>query len=92
MDIWNGLPIDVDGSVVLAGETRGSWNATSAGDLDWAAMKLDAEGTVVWKWQVRQEHPRHRELLALCMDTFAYLFKIRHSLGEVRPPTTANLF
>ena len=45
--------MSVDGSVVLAGATDGSWNTTSAGDSDWAAIKLDAEGTVVWKWQVR---------------------------------------
>ncbi|CAM9572083.1 unnamed protein product [Ascophyllum nodosum] len=49
-DGWDGLAIGVDGSVVLAGKTQGSWNATSAGDNDWAAMKLDAEGKVVWKW------------------------------------------
>ncbi|CAN0213505.1 unnamed protein product [Ascophyllum nodosum] len=50
-DVWYGLSVSEDGSVVLAGQTDGSWNATSAGVSDWAAMKLDAEGTVVWKWQ-----------------------------------------
>ena len=59
--------MNVDGSVVLAGKTGGSWNATSAGDSDWAAMKLDAEGTVVWKWQVCHVHCCR---YSLCMKKF----------------------
>lgn len=43
-----------DGSVVLAGRTSGNWSGTNAGSVDMAAVKLDAEGDIVWKWQVNQ--------------------------------------
>ena len=37
---------------MLAGETYGNWSGTSTGSLDFAAVKLDANGTEVWRWQV----------------------------------------
>lgn len=42
-----------DGTVVLAGDTRGDWAATNAGGDDFAAMKLSADGVEQWRWQVR---------------------------------------
>lgn len=42
-----------DNSVVMAGYTYGDWNATNAGSRDFAACKLDADGTLLWKWQVK---------------------------------------
>ena len=43
-----------DGSVVLAGMTSGGWNGTNGGERwDFAAVKLDATGREVWRWQVR---------------------------------------
>ena len=42
-----------DGSTVLAGYTEGFWNGTNNGLEDFAAVKLDADGTAEWKWQVR---------------------------------------
>lgn len=42
-----------DGSVVLAGWTLGNWDGTNAGSYDCAAVKLDVDGNVLWKWQVR---------------------------------------
>lgn len=56
-----------DGSVVLAGYTLGNWNATNEGDMDYAVVKLDSEGHVLWRWQVMSERmhvsmdPRQRE-------------------------------
>lgn len=44
-----------DGSAVLAGVTFGSWNGTNAGSGDFAAVKLDTNGTVDWRWQVSEE-------------------------------------
>lgn len=41
-----------DGSTILAGSTHGVWNVGNQGGLDFAACKLDADGTVLWKWQV----------------------------------------
>lgn len=49
--------MNTDGSVMLAGHTDGIWNAESTGEVDFAAVKLDAEGEVVWKWQVRHLVP-----------------------------------
>ena len=44
-----------DGSVVLAGWTFGDWCRTSLGFADFAAIKLDANGSVIWRWQVHTE-------------------------------------
>lgn len=49
--------MDEDGSVILGGVTEGNWADTnpdfdSSGD-DFAAIKLDADGAVIWRWQVR---------------------------------------
>ncbi|CAM9445750.1 unnamed protein product [Ectocarpus fasciculatus] len=41
-----------DGSVVLAGYTHGEWSGELTGEeSDFAAVKLDANGTEVWRWQ-----------------------------------------
>lgn len=40
------------GSVVLAGSTLGDWSGATAGNIDFAAVKLDSEGAEVWRWQV----------------------------------------
>eukprot|EP00904_Undaria_pinnatifida_P011787 jgi/Undpi1/7739/HiC_scaffold_23.g10212.m1 len=40
-----------DGSVVLAGYTHGNWSGLNAGEADFAACKLDADGREVWRWQ-----------------------------------------
>lgn len=42
-----------DGFVVLAGYTFGEWSEGLTGEeCDFAAVKLDANGTEVWRWQV----------------------------------------
>ena len=41
-----------DASVVVVGGTGGDWNAPNMGGWDFAAFKLDANGTLLWKWQV----------------------------------------
>lgn len=52
-DVVYDVAIGNDGSVFLAGTTFGDWNDTNAGDSDFAAAKLDADGNEVWRWQVR---------------------------------------
>lgn len=44
-----------DGSFVLAGHAEGVWSGdSSAGGLDFVAVKLDADGQEVWRWQVKE--------------------------------------
>lgn len=51
----------VDDGVVVAGYSDGIWNnVSSQGDLDFAAVKLDSDGTVDWIWQVN-----HRSIATL---------------------------
>lgn len=41
-----------DGSVVAAGDVNGTWGGEpSKGDTDFAAVKLDPDGTLLWRWQ-----------------------------------------
>lgn len=43
-----------DGSFILAGQGQGVWSGSaSAGGLDFVAVKLNADGREVWRWQVR---------------------------------------
>lgn len=45
----------LDGGVVVVGEFNGTWNGViSEGGADFAAVKLDSEGAVTWRWQVKQ--------------------------------------
>ncbi|CAM9964478.1 unnamed protein product, partial [Laminaria digitata] len=51
-DIVKGLAMAEDGSTIIAGSTKGDWNMTNMGEHDLAVLKLDADGTLLWKWQV----------------------------------------
>ena len=54
----------VDGSAVLAGYTAGLWNGTTNSSDDFAAVKLDSNGTVQWRWQVGEERNSPRPILS----------------------------
>lgn len=41
-----------DGSIVLVGSTMGDWGTENEGDEDFVGVKLDADGTLLWIWQV----------------------------------------
>lgn len=41
-----------NGSVVLVGYTKGNWSTTNVGSSDCVAIKLNADGTMAWAWQV----------------------------------------
>lgn len=53
-DMFDAATMGLDGSVVLAGYTAGDWAAENQGGNDFAAVKLDADGTLLWQWQVTQ--------------------------------------
>lgn len=56
------VAIGEDGSVVLAGKTSGHWAGEADGmTFDFAAVKLDADGREMWRWQVCAWHERERE-------------------------------
>ena len=57
------------GPVVLAGKTKGNWSGTSAGHTDFAAVKLDANGTEVWRWQVSHAVYLAREVVPIILMT-----------------------
>lgn len=42
-------------SIIMSGHTNGSFNAANLGGMDFAAWKLDANGTEVWRWQASGE-------------------------------------
>lgn len=48
----NDAAMGEDGSMVLVGETDSSWASVNAGETDFVAVKLDADGHQVWAWQV----------------------------------------
>lgn len=51
-DVALDLAMWEDGSTILAGNTKGDWNGTNLGRDDFAASKLDMDGTLQWKFQV----------------------------------------
>lgn len=46
-----GATVRADDSVVLGGFTSGNWATNNTGGDDFCAVKLDAEGEIVWTWQ-----------------------------------------
>lgn len=50
-----GVAILGDDSVVITGYTEGAIAETNAGGSDVCAVRLDADGTEVWRWQVRTQ-------------------------------------
>ncbi|CAM9406721.1 unnamed protein product, partial [Ascophyllum nodosum] len=44
--------IQEDGSVLIVLETDGDWDGANIGSDDFAAVKLGANGTEIWRWQV----------------------------------------
>ncbi|CAM9975026.1 unnamed protein product, partial [Scytosiphon promiscuus] len=46
-----GMTMAEDGSVVVVGYTYGDWDGVNAGGADFAALRLDANGTEIWRYQ-----------------------------------------
>lgn len=38
---------------MISGYTEGDLSGTNAGETDFVAVKLDPDGNVLWRWQVR---------------------------------------
>lgn len=47
-----GMTMAEDGSMVLVGYTYGAWDGVNAGETDLAALRLDTNGTEIWRYQV----------------------------------------
>lgn len=43
--------MDTDESIILDGSTEGSLQNINEGDSDFAAISLDADGEVLWRYQ-----------------------------------------
>lgn len=52
-DVMFGAAETSDGSIILCGYTEGNWTAAIQGDYDYAVVKLDSNGEVVWRRQVK---------------------------------------
>ena len=52
-DLFHAATSSDSDSVVLAGYTFGNWDDEAKGG-DFAAVKLDSQGTELWRWQVRE--------------------------------------
>lgn len=51
--------------MVISGQTGGDWEVTNAGGPDFVAIKFDADGEELWRWQV-----------CLCAgDAFAFIYE-----------------
>lgn len=42
--------------MILVGTVEGTWDSTTQGGYDFAAVKLDADGTTLWRWQVCSDY------------------------------------
>ncbi|CAM9618697.1 unnamed protein product [Discosporangium mesarthrocarpum] len=51
LDIFRAVTTGTDGSIYLGGYTKGDWSGVNSGLSDFAAVKLDADGMAVWRWQ-----------------------------------------
>lgn len=63
LDCISAAVIGEDESVVLAGYSSGNWNGTVMGGADCTAVKLDADGKELWRWQVsNRQHSSRFEI------------------------------
>lgn len=55
------MPFIMDGgSIIMVGYTQGSFVTTNMGSSDAVAIKLEADGIELWRWQVRKETTRRQ--------------------------------
>lgn len=43
-----------DGGLVLAGYSTGAWGQQNLGEEDFVVIKLDEDGSELWRWQVKR--------------------------------------
>lgn len=51
-DVFRGIPMAENGSVIAVGQTGGDWDGVNAGSDDFVALRLDADGEEIWRYQV----------------------------------------
>lgn len=66
-DVFLGGGMGDNSSVILVGSSYGNWADTNKGGEDFIAVKLDADGNILWKWQVNTHGSLH------CAHTLIYL-------------------
>ena len=59
-----------DGSILVAFRTDGDWDGVNVGRDDFAAVKLDANGTEIWRWQVSQAGLMSSEYILTRLNIF----------------------
>lgn len=52
-ETFEAATVSTDSTVVLAGFSSGSWSIVNQGSNNFAAVKLAADGSEMWKWQVK---------------------------------------
>lgn len=50
----------IDGFIMMSGFTYGSWAAAEKGGSDFVAMSMDADGNMLWKYQVGSQEGSRR--------------------------------
>lgn len=64
-DEFSEVVAGADGSIIMSGHTDGgSFSETSLGNYESVAVKLDANGNELRRWQVKCEAPELRAYLA----------------------------
>ncbi|CAN0496185.1 unnamed protein product, partial [Laminaria digitata] len=51
-DSLQGAEVQADGTIVFGGHTAGDWSTANSGERDFAVVKLDSYGNMIWRWQV----------------------------------------
>lgn len=87
-DALYGVTIGIDGSAVMSGYTYGSWAATYQGWGDFVVMSMNADGTMLWKYQVGTTKGKtlkntHRTYVRSVMRDFALIEKSDDSERKV---------
>lgn len=55
-DQFGPVVLTADENIVLSGSTSGNYNETLTGTRDAVAVKLDPNGAVLWRYQVKCPH------------------------------------
>lgn len=78
------------GRVVLAGYSSGDWSRTNKGITDFAAVGIDLNGTVLWRWQVtwcfRLSYSRSTLVTGILSYRAVAVYSVYQVLCATKPP------